>query len=196
MVGLMGELSFTHHLVSSFNHHRKSFLCELEKRLSSSCPLSSYPLDTTTYYQAFPATSKKDKKKIKIGILIGTLIPFVIYFVWEAVFLGMIPVEGDGGFLEAMEKGTLASQLLRREINHPLTAALAEGFAFFAIVTSFLAVSSWPCGLSCRWASPFLLQKTESTSSLPLNFGTSPKFWDGEPPPLFERGFNTQGGLG
>ena len=60
---------------------------------------------------------------------------------WEAVFLGIIPLEGDGGFLEALEKGTLASQLLKRGIDHPFTGILAELFTFFAIVTSFLAVA-------------------------------------------------------
>ncbi len=150
------------------------------------------------YHNLLPSLSsylKKDKKKIKIGILIGTLIPFVIYFVWEAVFLGMIPVEGDGGFLEAMEKGTLASQLLRREINHPLTAALAEGFAFFAIVTSFLAVS---LGLVDFLADGLHLSSSKKRNRLVLCLLTlgPPLIFGMGNPHLFLKGLQYAGGVG
>ncbi len=150
------------------------------------------------YHNLLPSLSsylKKDKKKIKMAILVGTLIPFFIYLIWEAVFLGMIPIEGDGGFLEAMEKGTLASQLLRKAVNHPLTGLLAELFAFFAIVTSFLAIS---LGLVDFLADGLKISSTKKWNRLflclltlipPLIFGVGN-------PHLFLKGLQYAGGVG
>ena len=150
------------------------------------------------YHNLLPSLSsylQKDKKKIKIAILAGTLIPFVIYFIWEAVFLGMIPVVGDGGFLEAMEKGTLASQLLRKAVDHPITGLLAELFVFFAIVTSFLAVSlglvdfladGLKISSAKKWNRLFLCLLTLTP---PLIFGVGN-------PHLFLKGLQYAGGVG
>jgi tyrosine-specific transport protein len=85
------------------------------------------------YHNLVPTISgylNRDKKKIRLGIILGTLIPFIIYFIWEGVFLGSIPIQG---FQKAIENGTRASQLLDGKI--------AEVFVFLAIVTSFLAVA-------------------------------------------------------
>jgi len=94
-----------------------------------------------------------------------------------------------------MENGTLASQLLRRAVDHPLTGLLAELFAFFAIVTSFLAVS---LGLIDFLADGLNISATKKwnrfllcllTLAPPLVFGVGN-------PHLFLKGLQYAGGVG
>jgi len=150
------------------------------------------------YHNLIPSLAtylQKDKKKIRTGILIGTLIPFLIYLIWEAVFLGMIPIEGDGGFLQAMEKGILPSQLLKETISHPLTGILAEAFAFFAIITSFLAVA---LGLVDFLADGLHLPSSKKGNRLFLCLLTliPPLIFGMGNPHLFLKGLQYAGGVG
>jgi tyrosine-specific transport protein len=81
-----------------------------------------------------------DAKKLRIAIAIGSAIPLVVYLLWEILILGLIPLEGEGGFRHGLDQGDLATQLLKGAIGSPYVGLLAEYFAFFAIVTSFLGV--------------------------------------------------------
>lgn len=81
-----------------------------------------------------------DVKRLRLAIIIGSAIPFLIYVVWQILILGLIPLEGEGGFRQGVDKGDLATQLLKGAVGNPLVVALAHYFAFFSIVTSFLGV--------------------------------------------------------
>jgi len=80
-----------------------------------------------------------DVKKLRTTIFIGSLIPLVIYLVWEFVILGLVPVEG--GFRQALDEGQMATRVLRQAVGASWVVDAAEYFAFFAIVTSFLCVA-------------------------------------------------------
>ena len=43
----------------------------------------------------------RDVKKVRISIILGTSIPLLVYLVWETLILGIVPIEGPGGLLEA-----------------------------------------------------------------------------------------------
>lgn len=88
----------------------------------------------TTYLQ-------KDISKLKQTILIGSIIPVVVYIVWEFLALGVIPVEGEHSIMSGYEQGTNGAQLLSSILNNTTIAIFARCFAFFAIVTSFIGVS-------------------------------------------------------
>lgn len=81
-----------------------------------------------------------DVKRLRLAIIIGSAIPLLIYVLWEILILGLIPLEGEGGFRQGVDHGELATQLLKGAIGNPLVIALAHYFAFFSIVTSFLGV--------------------------------------------------------
>ncbi|MBA3602701.1 MAG: tyrosine transporter [Parachlamydiaceae bacterium] len=81
-----------------------------------------------------------DIKRLRIAVIVGSAIPFLIYLVWELLILGLIPLEGEGGFRAALGQGDLATQLLSGAIGSSWVASLALYFSFFAIVSSFLAV--------------------------------------------------------
>jgi tyrosine-specific transport protein len=82
-----------------------------------------------------------DVKKLKTVFIAGSLIPLIIYIAWEWLLLGMIPLHGDQGFHEALSQGNLTTKVLKANIGGSFVVDLAQYFAFFAIVTSFLGVA-------------------------------------------------------
>lgn len=72
--------------------------------------------------------------KIRRSILIGSLIPLAIYLLWEYIILGLISDNVLG-----LDSAQLATSLVRQAAGGlELVIQLAEGFAFFAITTSFM----------------------------------------------------------
>ncbi len=79
--------------------------------------------------------------RLKKAIYLGSGIPLVIYLIWEYTILGIIPVEGDAGFRQALEQGDMATKVLRAAVGSNWVVTLAEAFGFFAVVTSLLGVA-------------------------------------------------------
>lgn len=77
-------------------------------------------------------------RKLRKAIWIGTLIPLLIYILWEGLILGVIPLPG---LESAMRCGETAVSPLKRYLSMPWLYGLGQSFAFFAIVTSFLGVT-------------------------------------------------------
>lgn len=82
-----------------------------------------------------------DVRRLRWTVLIGSSIPLLIYLLWESVLLGLIPVDGEGGFAKALGEGDMVTKVLRSAAGGDWIVDLAEYFAFFAIVTSFLSVA-------------------------------------------------------
>lgn len=87
------------------------------------------------------AYMKHDVKRLRLTLIIGSAIPLIIYLVWEWLLLGLIPVEGKNGFKEALDQGDMTTRVLRAAVGSSWIVEIAHYFAFFAIVTSFLAVA-------------------------------------------------------
>lgn len=79
-----------------------------------------------------------DVKRLRITVLVGSLIPLLIYFIWQFVMLGLIPPQET---LVAISEGEGATSVLRSVIGKSWINTVAQSFALFAIVTSFLAQS-------------------------------------------------------
>lgn len=95
------------------------------------------------YHNLVPSLStylQGDVRKLRMIIIIGSAIPLVIYIVWMTLLLGIIPVEGDGGFREALSGGEMATQTLRNAVGSSWVTTAMHYLAFFSIVTSMLAV--------------------------------------------------------
>lgn len=88
----------------------------------------------TTYF-------KRDIDKLRKVLLIGSFIPLVVYVLWEFVTLGIIPLEGANGIIQGYQRGDNGAYLVAEIIGHGWLGDIARGFSFFAIITSFLAVS-------------------------------------------------------
>lgn len=83
----------------------------------------------------------RDVKKLRTVLLIGSLIPLIVYTIWEYLTLGIIPVEGTDGIAQGYLQGMNGAHLLSLKLGHSSLALLASFFSFFAIITSFLGVS-------------------------------------------------------
>ena len=83
----------------------------------------------------------RDAKLIRLTIIIGSFIPFVVYIIWQWLILGIIPVNGIDGLNHALEQGHNAVQPLKNILNIPDLYIVGQFFAFFALVISFLGVS-------------------------------------------------------
>jgi tyrosine-specific transport protein len=79
-----------------------------------------------------------NRKKLHGTILIGSLIPFVVYLVWELLILGTVP---PNSLYAAFAAGSSAEAPLSATLGSPWISSMAKGFSFFAIITSFLGVS-------------------------------------------------------
>lgn len=78
-------------------------------------------------------------KALRCVIILGSLLPLVIYLAWQWLVLGM--VSNPNEFQYAIDEGSLITRLLKNTVGSPLVIDVAHHFAFFAIVTSFLTVS-------------------------------------------------------
>jgi tyrosine-specific transport protein len=73
---------------------------------------------------------------LKRVILIGSILPLIVYILWEMIALGLVPRnELAGGDVGAFITGL--SDLL----NKPWLSVVINGFANLALITSFLGVS-------------------------------------------------------
>ncbi len=79
-----------------------------------------------------------DKKQLRLTLLIGSLIPFLVYILWEFLILGIVPLDD---LFSAYRNGETAATSLSHLLQNRWIATAASAFSFFAIITSFLGVS-------------------------------------------------------
>ncbi len=84
---------------------------------------------------------RREPKIIRFVILMGSLIPLLIYILWEWLILGIIPLEGNGGLIEALQHGDSAIPPLRGILGGKVVAVIGQYFGFFALATSVLGVT-------------------------------------------------------
>lgn len=119
---------------------------DLLQRSSWSASLISLPVVFTAFsYQgvipSLTAYLKRDAKSVRISIISGTTIAFLIYVLWEFLILGVLPFDGDFGLQKAKESGLTAVAPLKDHLTSSFIPLLGQLFAFFAITTSFLGVT-------------------------------------------------------
>ena len=84
---------------------------------------------------------KHDKKRLRLALFIGSLIPFLVYTLWELLILGVVPLSGEHGLISAYIDGKTAASSLSYVLENAWISTIARSFSFFAILTSFLGVS-------------------------------------------------------
>lgn len=80
-----------------------------------------------------------DLKRVRWTVIGGSLMTLVVYLLWSVLVLGTIPVEGAHGIRESFLHCREATDALRHFLGTDKIMVFANAFAFFAIVTSFLA---------------------------------------------------------
>lgn len=86
-----------------------------------------------------------DIKTLKWTLIIGSFIPLVVYTIWQALALGIIPLNGPNGLMEGYQLGDDGATLLSYSIDNPALGLLAKLFSFFAIFTSLIGVGLSLC---------------------------------------------------
>ena len=84
---------------------------------------------------------KRDVKKVRLAVIMGTSIPLLVYLIWQILILGIIPVEGPNGLIEAAAHGQNAVQPLKHFIESKLVTNIGKSFAFFTMTTSYIALA-------------------------------------------------------
>ncbi|AIT09929.1 amino acid transporter [Candidatus Francisella endociliophora] len=112
------------------------------------------PVFTTSFtsHIIVPALSdylKKDSKDLKRVIIIGSIIPLILYIIWVATILGVLPLHGPVSFMDSIfnhipvDKANIGNILtaLGDKVRTPTTDAVLHIFTYVAIMTSFLSVN-------------------------------------------------------
>jgi tyrosine-specific transport protein len=79
-----------------------------------------------------------DAKALIQSVKLGSLLPLVMYAIWLAVMVSALPLLGENGIIHGFHHGEIATEPLSRISLNPKVVIFAQGFAFFAIVTSIL----------------------------------------------------------
>jgi tyrosine-specific transport protein len=85
------------------------------------------------------AYMKGDLKRVRNSILLGSFFALFIYLLWVMLVIGIVPVDGKFGLLNTYKLGNESTIALKNILGISRLSFFAQGFAFFAIVTSFLA---------------------------------------------------------
>lgn len=81
-----------------------------------------------------------DRRKIHQAIILGTSMTLVVYAIWQALFLGIVPLHGPKGLHETLHAGRDAVYPLQFFTHSALVWTFGKLFAFCAIATSFIGV--------------------------------------------------------
>ncbi len=84
---------------------------------------------------------KRHVKALRLAIVGGTFIAFLVYAIWQGLILGIVPLEGPHGLAQALAKGEPATGFVKEHVEGLWIAPIAEFFAFFAVITSFLGIA-------------------------------------------------------
>lgn len=87
---------------------------------------------------------KSDIRSLKITLFIGSLIPLLVYILWEWVILSLIPAHGERSIQGAIQSNSPLLYLVQVFQQQLKDSWIEKGFTFFiffAVVSSFLGVS-------------------------------------------------------
>lgn len=98
-----------------------------------------------------------DIKHLRWTLIVGSLLPLVVYILWQLLVLGTVSIGGENGLSAAWQKGLAATEPLSKVVHSKLLKSGAMFFSFFAVLTSFLGVS---LSLSDFLTDGFKLKKT------------------------------------
>jgi tyrosine-specific transport protein len=122
-----------------FSIHPKYLLHWAPSALFTSLPVLVVSFGFHNLIPSLTTYMKGDVSRVRLTILGGSLIVLVTYIIWSLLVLGVIPYEGANGILDNYQKGNEATLALRSALGSSWIGHFAQGFAFFAIITSFLA---------------------------------------------------------
>lgn len=125
--------------IGLFSIHPDYLLHWAPNALFSSLPVLVVSFGFHNLIPSLTSYMKGDLRKVRLTILGGSLIVLAIYVVWSLLVLGVVPYAGPNGILDNYNQGNEATIALRAVLGSSWIGGFAQAFAFFAIITSFLA---------------------------------------------------------
>ncbi|MCP5469529.1 MAG: tyrosine transporter [Chlamydiales bacterium] len=104
-------------------------------------PSFSVVLTTFGYHIIIPTLTtylEHDVRLLKRAIIWGSLIPFVLYVIWQLLVMGVVPVSA---LAETAQRGEQITEPLKILLGNIWVGTAARLFALFSIITSILGVS-------------------------------------------------------
>lgn len=108
----------------------------------ASVPIMPIMLISFGYHNLVPSLvgyTKRNVRTLRMAIIGGNLVTFLIYLVWQIVILGILPFDHQEQIQQALSQAEMVTGLLKTATNSPSVILFTHVFAFFAIVTSFVA---------------------------------------------------------
>ncbi len=146
------------------------------------------------YHNMIPtltAYMKGDIRRVRTVILGGSFFALLIYLIWEIVVLGIVPMDGEWGLVNCFQQGRQASEAVAGILGISWVSSFAEGLAFFALLTSFMAQT---LALVHFLADGLKTQKQESLSLCSLTL-IPPLLFSFVYPQLFIKALSFAGGV-
>ncbi|MBF5058764.1 amino acid permease [Candidatus Neptunochlamydia vexilliferae] len=81
---------------------------------------------------------KRDKRALRFALFWGSLLPLIVYIVWQWLIIGAVPQET---IAQALREGVPITTAFQSVTGETLFIRVGSFFAFFAIVTSTLGVA-------------------------------------------------------
>ncbi|MEN9343693.1 MAG: putative tyrosine/tryptophan transport protein [Chlamydiota bacterium] len=140
---MIGKIGFFALLVlAGVFYIRPTFLLRVDPSyMTAALPLLVISFGFHNMIPSLTSYLKGDLKRVRLTIIGGSLLILAIYLIWEIVVLGIIPLEGENGLLMSLSQDREASQSIAAILKTPAVSLFAQGLAFFALLTSFLAQS-------------------------------------------------------
>lgn len=93
------------------------------------------------YHNVIPTLTSylnKNVAKLRLSIIVGTAIPFLVYSFWQWMIIGSIPQQE---IIDSAKNGIPITFTLQEITGNRYLSMIGGYFGFFALVTSFLGVS-------------------------------------------------------
>ncbi|WP_375793044.1 aromatic amino acid transporter [Chlamydia sp. 12-01] len=132
----------------------------------------------------------KKVKDVKKAIVIGSLIPLILYVIWEALVLGVVPLDF---LMKAQENGYTAVEAMKNSLQCSMFYIAGEFFGFFALVSSFLGVA---LGVMDFLVDAFQWNKKKHSFSIFFLTFIVPLAWSMCYPEIVLKCLNYAGGIG
>lgn len=80
----------------------------------------------------------KEKKALKLSIILGTVLALFIYLIWQWLVIGIVPMDK---IAEALKEGKPVTAALQHATGKVWIFLIGQAFAFFALTTSLIGVA-------------------------------------------------------
>ena len=112
--------------------------------ISKTLPLVTTAFGFSVILPSLTNYLERDIRVLRLVVIVGGLIPLLIYLLWQLVTLGIIPLTGQHSFqqlAETHDNGTGVAFALEHLVQNAWITQSSRWFAIFAMLTSLLGIS-------------------------------------------------------